>query len=421
MRRYLNMILALFNVIWYAAAVAPTQALSTEILSRYADRILESLQFISTLQPNKLNMDFIAPAEIHMLYKLRQSIKFLIKDRDDTKFNVEGRNPYHCSNSDILQQLEIMTKTAKPLCAEVEWYKIASLSTWNEVSTIYDVGSNKGWLSALFLSLWGGSDLGYTPYSVYQSEIKHGFLSSNMKKDGYCKHGENIGIPLYCPPEARDQSSGKCKYVNNKVCVYSFDGSRSVMKMMRAVMFETKNQSQYDCNRADYSFVCSQYWEHYFTALGSFNGIVNFTQPDLTQTTALNGFEGQNSGYLRCNISLSILGGRMWFKKNPRDQYQKFEVVNVTKLDKFVDDSKSFRTATSSVGCSHKLRNSIDILKIDAESHDRDVLLGAQQAIQNGVKLFSFECAPCPFKRLELESFISSGYECYSGTAAGRF
>ena len=61
----------------------------------------------------------------------------------------------------------------------------------------------------------------------------------------------------------------------------------------------------------------------------------------------------------------------------------------------------------------------IDFLKIDAEGKDREVLEGAVEQLQRDIAVFTFECAPCALKEVELKQFDDMGFSCYSLTRAG--
>ena len=61
-----------------------------------------------------------------------------------------------------------------------------------------------------------------------------------------------------------------------------------------------------------------------------------------------------------------------------------------------------------------------EVLKIDVEGKDRFVLNGALRTIRDSVKLFTFECIYCPFKKAELETFEGWGFSCYSASLAGK-
>jgi len=110
---------------------------------------------------------------------------------------------YQCSATERLQQEAIAKTIERDICSEIEWYK-GALSVlcgeallapnshshfplffrdivpggsvvqlaWPEADTFIDIGANKGYLGALFLSLWGGGGLGVTPARLYETTTK---------------------------------------------------------------------------------------------------------------------------------------------------------------------------------------------------------------------------------------------------------
>lgn len=80
--------------------------------------------------------------------------------------------------------------------------------------------------------------------------------------------------------------------------------------------------------------------------------------------------------------------------------------MNVTTLDAFA----------AQLGGLH-----VDFLKIDAEGKDRDVLAGAERQLRDSLSLFSFECAPCAIKQIDINRLDAMGYSCFSLTRAGEW
>lgn len=108
------------------------------------------------------------------------------------------------------------------ICSEIEWYKVAQLSH-PHARTFIDVGANKGYLAALFISLWGGGKSGINPLSVYEHATATNIWEGSRNPTGFCKDGMNMGIALYCPT-SRD-NEGVCEDYSEDVVVYSIDGS----------------------------------------------------------------------------------------------------------------------------------------------------------------------------------------------------
>lgn len=114
-----------------------------------------------------------------------------------------------------------------------------------------------------------------------------------------------------------------------------------------------------------------------------------------------------------------MTGGTIWTKRNPQSAQQRFELVNVTTIDRFALALGAERDSVSRGRWLEGVRG-FDLIKIDAEGKDREVMLGGLRQIKNYVKIFTFECAPCTIRAHELEMIEDWGFSCYSLTRAGR-
>jgi len=134
-----------------------------------------------------------------------------------------------CSDNQRVFQESFLTAIQMDICSEIEWYKVAHLSH-PHARTFIDVGANKGYLAALFISLWGGGESGLNPLSVHDHAAEAKIWEGSRNPYGFCKDGMNMGLALYCHAE-RD-GEGVCQDHNDDVVVYSIDGSGVLTEAM---------------------------------------------------------------------------------------------------------------------------------------------------------------------------------------------
>jgi hypothetical protein len=248
-------------------------------------------QFPPLLRPGR-----IAVGEAHIVHKLYASLRALLgssgtstsstststsststsstsstSSSDSSDLHALISNGYQCTPHEQTQQRLLSRRVAFSLCSEIEWYKLAALSA-PHMTTIVDVGSNKGLLSALFLSLWGGGGGGaVSPRTVYDIEAATGHVKTVVGEGagagpgpgkkarvegrlaGYCQYGENEGTPLLPPDKLQRLMNGQGQgpgqgqgqghsqgqghgQGRGGVTVYSFDGSSAVARMTDEVI-----------------------------------------------------------------------------------------------------------------------------------------------------------------------------------------
>jgi hypothetical protein len=344
-----------------------------------------------------LNWNRIATAEIHIVHKVAQFVQYLQRLEEAGAGAGAGAGSltrgvfgyssalelaekgYKCTPLEALQQEAIKRTIKMDICSEVEWYKLLHLSI-PDVSNFVDVGSNKGYLSSLFLSLWGGGNLGVTPISIYETARSRKTWVASRNPGGYCRDGFNYGIPFTCGSAQRDPVTGSCKLDRSaEVEIASIEGSSYLVGAMNTMI-----GSAYAHPRVRSGDV----WKYYHYGGSDQKGVAYFTKQSADKNA---GFEG---GHL---------------SSSPSDT---MEAVNMTDVDSFLKDHNKFR----------KSGRGLEVLKIDAEGHDNKVIVGASEAIVESVKFFSFEGGKgITLSKAMLEQFDSLSYSCYSTSRAGLF
>jgi hypothetical protein len=304
------------------------------------------------------------------------------------------------------------------ICSEIEWYKLAHLATPG-LRTILDIGSNKGYLAALFMSLWGGGGYDVSPLSTfdYYEEKETWKKYGGKNPAGFCRDGLNEGYPLYCNDNHR-KSNGHCTEKNAGINIRSFDGSSALKEAVSEMILHTGNEE----------IRKGELWKYYHYPVSDVTGNAKFTK----QTP------NKNARY-----KIGFEGGKL----NPNEAEIDSEDVTMITVDSFLgaeakekgykypsfvsDDSGASsgagaRTNTNVRGWSNGKndhRYHIDIIKIDTEGNDNKVIKGARLAIENTVSLLAFEAS----KGVSLtEDMIDEfdkkhGYSCYSTSRAGLF
>lgn len=135
----------------------------------------------------------------------------------------------------------------------------------------------------------------------------------------------------------------------------------------------------------------SELWQYRHNALSDAEGLAYFTKQD----------KDFNAGYEGGSLTRRE-GGQ---EKRPTA----LEEVNMTTVDSFLRGHGAWQ-------------GKVDILKVDTEGNDNKVLLGAQNAIQHSLGMFTFEGGQgITFSKEMVDSFDSLGYNCYSTSRAGLF
>lgn len=148
-----------------------------------------------------IRWDLISNAEIHILYKLQTVLSYYLSTSSPSNkerfYQLYGKG-YQCNELHAAQQELIAQYIQMDICSEIEWYKLAHLG-FPQAKLIFDVGGNKGYLGALFLTLWGGGNFKSSPIELFELSKKLKTWKSSKNPAGYCRDGLNYGIPLFCP------------------------------------------------------------------------------------------------------------------------------------------------------------------------------------------------------------------------------
>lgn len=268
-----------------------------------------------------------------------------------------------CSSQEVEQQM--LDYKAPSICAETEPYKVAQL-IWPEASVFVDIGVNRGFISTLLFSLWGGGDHSISPLNQFDIYQKHGYFRNNRNPGGVCHSAFNYGYPLYCPTKNRKES-GFCA-VKNDIHLYSIDGSPFIISSLQDVI----------SNR--HSPHISDMWK-----------VKNFAMSD---TTGFAEFTAQNDTYMS-----GFEGGGITAKKGKHTRAT--ERVPMTTLDDF---------ANTYIEQKH-----VDIVKIDAEGYDTQVILGAHKMLhERKVGIVTWESGPPIKLKQNLKYLSSQKFDCYS-------
>lgn len=318
--------------------------------------------------------DLVSNADIHIAHKLAQYLRFHLGGEAGRRRLVRAmKSGYQCSPLQAAQQEFIAKHIKMDICSEVEWYKLAQLA-WPQAKVFFDVGANKGYLGALFLSLWGGGGLKASPAELFAIAKRINAWKGSRNPAGYCRDGLNFAIASHCEDERlRDERTGRCNAADASVRVYSLDGSSYLTKTLSGIisseLFPGAPQPP---------------WSYSNFAVSNVEGTARFTKQSQEKNA---GFEG---GGIRPSA--------------PQDET---EEVPMTTADAFAQQQGVEK---------------VDLLKIDTEGNDNNVLLGAERMLQEQTGMFAFEGGKgITFSKEMIDRFDDWGYNCYSTSRAGLF
>ena len=373
-----------------------------------------------------IRWDLISNSEVHILNKLITYLKVIVNINDKSSYShiVDlARRGHQCTPIQALQQAQISRFISMDICSEIEWYKVAQLA-WPEATNFVDIGANKGYLGALFVSLWGGGDIGISPIEIYNIAKRLNVWSTSRNQGGYCQDGYNYGVSLTCPSTGtsysgdgdrggdgsvdseidldviRDKQTGQCKVANSAIRVTSIDGSSYLAQTLNNII-----RHEIPINNHNIKLVNGELWQYLNYAVSDEVGIAKFTKQDKDHNP---GFEGGGM------VNMYLPSVTM---KSKRSSW--IEEVNMTTVDHFLSTQRlqlKNDTTTDKV-------TMIDILKIDTEGDDNKVLLGARKALTKDlVGMFTFEGGKgVIFSKSMIKEYDNLGYSCYSTSRAGLF
>ena len=367
--------------IWALAALLPTHAATaTAPMGDRVKHLLANVEasmlafYSGAVSSDVLKWDHIANNEVHIMLKMIRYLRRLSKQPEAliAKQVAEG---FQCNEHHPFQQESISKHVEMSICSEIEWYKTAQL-TFPEAKTIIDVGGNKGYLGSLFVSLWGGGGYGVTPTAL--SSVFIADKTWHRNPFGFCRDGQNFGIPLHCPAEYTQDplfaSKGTCNYKRQGVSVTSFDGSSYLVGTLNGLMQNNLTDPQVRAHAV---------WRYIHNAAGDKLGVVAFTKQSKESRP---GFEGGKMKQAHTEGST--------------------ELVNVTTIDHYA--------ATRGLA--------VDVLKIDAEGADGLVIKGALGSIYATIGLLTFEgYGKGSLTETMISDFDAHGFSCYSTSLAGLF
>jgi FkbM family methyltransferase len=268
-----------------------------------------------------------------------------------------------CSSQEVEQQM--VDYKSPSICAETEPYKVAQL-IWPEASVFVDIGVNRGFISTLIFSLWGGGGYDVSPISQFEIYKKHDYFRNNRNPGGVCHSAFNYGYPLYCPQNYR-QESGLCT-VKNDIHLYSIDGSPFIISTLQDVI---SNRHPSDV---------ASHWKVKNFAMSDTKGFAEFT---VQNETYMAGFEGG-----------SITADNTKAKRAT-------EKVPMTTLDDFAN--------------TYIEQKKVDIVKIDAEGFDTHVIRGAHEMLsERRVGMITWESGNPVSLKQNLKYLSEQKFDCYS-------
>lgn len=150
-----------------------------------------------------------------------------------------------------------------------------------------DIGANKGFISALFLKLWGGNTVKISPLELYEASYKRKLLGRNRHPFGLCKSGYNRGISLnYHQLSAPTKEN----MIKGRLEVYSIDGNKNLVDAMNHLI------------ATDLYIPESVHWKFYNFAMSNKVGLTFFDLNGGNATTgqADIGFEGSKIRKWHC-------------------------------------------------------------------------------------------------------------------------
>jgi len=269
-------------------------------------------------------------------------------------------------------------------------YKIAQLAM-PELKTFVDVGANRGFIGSMLIGMWGGHEHRITPAVVSNHSLALDLYPNNRNPFGYCRTGLNHAYPIYCP-EGRRKGKGECM-IKRDVRVFSIDGSSNLKRQVGSVIRDLD---------------ASRLWSYDNYAISNTIGFTQFTRQNATHMSGLE-------------------GGTLNAKGDT-------ETVPMTTIDAFLEEAG--------------FTGVVDVIKIDAESHDLVGLLvptalhnapglcthyapnphssthtpahtlqGARKTIERGTKIITYEhsrVANFTLGRKAWEMFRELKFSCYS-------
>lgn len=274
----------------------------------------------------------------------------------------------------------------RDICAETEYYKLAQFS-WPGTSRVFlDVGANKGFISALFLKLWGGNAVKISPLELYRASARRELLRRSRHPFGMCKSGSNNGLSLNhhqltaLTSGSNVPTSGKSETI---LKVYSIDGNKNLVDAMNRLI------------ATDLEIPESVHWKYYNFAVSNTVGMTYFDS---------------NGGNASKQADIGFEGSKIRKGGGPSSSSSGFTAlpVNMTTVDAFAER--------------YHIQH-VDVLKIDAEGSDNAVLEGSQKLIRNSVSMFVFE-AQSPSVTMTaamIDEYDRLNFSCYSTTKYGLF
>ena len=216
------------------------------------------------------------------------------------------------------------------ICSELLYYKIIQL-VWPQATNFIDVGCNRGFLSAAFLTLWGGNRLGLSPLDLNRALNSPPQAFVSPTPHGVCRTGLNRAYPLHCPGNTTQQQNGRCNRAKTDIRVVSFDGSSNTVEKVVGVI------NRHFSRRSGHAYDIPSMWQYFHRAVAD------------TKGTAMFSINDENGGaYEGAGIIGKGHGGN-----------GSFERVTQTTIDSFLREEDSLLRGQR-----------VDVLKIDAEGND---------------------------------------------------
>jgi hypothetical protein len=297
------------------------------------------------------------------------------------------RSPLYCDRIEIAYQMSKIVRDGElHICDGGLAWKLTQMAL-PDARTFFDIGANRAYISAQIFGLWSpGNGLHRRSLFNMISKDFHDKKTDNPRNlDTFCKDGTFFDQPMYCLGRSwnthieqnarRDSTSPPVCPLRNSINVYSFDGDFSHVRNQRRTIY--------------------YHWPHLhpdFTFRGS-DGKEGDAQNKLLQQTK-SSWVYFHAAFTGPKIPEGVTHG--YFEQRASEGGKLVPLTHNTSGGS--DGSSRAGSGTMLVPlftvdtfCEKNNITILDVLKIDAEGHDVDILMGSSETLKHrGVKLLTF-------------------------------
>ena len=326
--------------------------------------------------------------------------------------------PLYCDRKEIAYQMSKIVRDGElHICDGGLAWKLAQMAIPN-ARTFFDVGANRAYISAQIFGLWSpGNGLHRRSLFDMISKDFHDKKTNNpLNLDTFCKDGTFFDQPMYClgrPWNTHIEQNSRSASASPPVCpvrnsinVYSFDGDLSHVTNQRRTIY--------------------YHWPHLhpdFKFRGS-DGKEGDAQNNLLQQTK-SSWVYFHSAFTGPKIPEGITHG--YFEQRASEGGKLVPLTQMSGGGGVGGGSSRAGTGamlvplfTVDTFCEKNNITVLDVLKIDAEGHDVDILMGSSETLKHrGVKLLTFEANHEHMHKwipaIELLGTKEYQFDCYMG------